>query len=29
MEKLYFMILAYMFGAIPSGVWIGKIFKKI
>ena len=23
------IILSYFFGAIPSGVWIGKIFKNI
>lgn len=29
MEMIYFGVIAYMFGAIPSGVWIGKIFKNI
>lgn len=29
MKFFLLMITAYLFGAIPSGVWIGKIFKNI
>ncbi len=29
MTFFYLIILSYFFGAIPSGVWIGKIFKNI
>ncbi|MDR3260015.1 MAG: glycerol-3-phosphate 1-O-acyltransferase PlsY [Fusobacteriaceae bacterium] len=29
MKTLLFAIIAYFSGAIPSGVWIGKFFKKI
>lgn len=29
MEMIYFGVIAYIFGAIPCGVWIGKIFKNI
>ena len=29
MTLFLLMVLAYFFGAIPSGVWLGKIFKNI
>ena len=29
MTLFLLMILAYFMGAIPSGVWLGKIFKNI
>lgn len=29
MRFFLLLIIAYLFGAIPSGVWIGKIFKNI
>ncbi len=29
MKEILFLVLGYVMGAIPSGVWIGKYFKKI
>lgn len=29
MEKILFLVLGYVMGALPNGVWIGKYFKGI
>ena len=29
MKEILFLVLGYVMGALPNGVWIGKYFKKI
>lgn len=29
MKEILFLVIGYVFGSIPSGVWIGKYFKNI
>ena len=29
MKEILFLVLGYVMGALPNGVWIGKYLKKI